>query len=289
MKTEHSITLQPIVVLYHAECTDGFSAAWAAWKKFGDQATYIPVKHNEPVPAGLAGKEIYMVDFTYPEAVTTSLIANNKRVTAIDHHVSAESATKLTYDHLFDNNHSGAVLTWKYFHPEQQVPRLLGYVEDMDLWRWQDPDSHPITMALTALETYDFKAWDGIAFDLENDEFRHQYIKQGNLLIQFEEREIQNHKKLAQVIELDGHRGLAVNASHTFASKLGNVLAQMSGTFGLVWSQGKDRTFVSLRSEKNSTFDVAILAQKFAGGGHKAASGFSFPVDQPLPWKIIHE
>ena len=33
-----------IVIIYHTDCRDGFGAAWAAWKKFGDSATYIPGK-----------------------------------------------------------------------------------------------------------------------------------------------------------------------------------------------------------------------------------------------------
>ncbi|MBX4190078.1 phosphohydrolase [Candidatus Parcubacteria bacterium] len=283
-------TNKNIVVLYHAECTDGFSGAWAAWKKFGDSAAYIPVYHNVAPPAGLSNKEIYMVDFTYPEEVITALAASNKRVTAIDHHVSVEAATRSTQDFLFDNNHSGAVLAWKYFHPEQPVPRLLTYVEDMDLWRWRDPDSGPITMALTALETYNFKTWDGISQDLENPEFRHQYITQGNLLIRFQDREIETLIKGVQLVECNGHKVFAVNAPHILASRIGNDLAKMSGLFGIVWSQEKDRIFVSLRSiQGDNSFDVAELATQFGGGGHKNSAGFSFSADKPFPWKIIHE
>ena len=74
-----------IVVLYHADCKDGFAAAWAAWKKFNGTAQYIPVYHGRPIPEGLEGKEIYMLDFTYDEPYTSQLISANKRVTAIDH------------------------------------------------------------------------------------------------------------------------------------------------------------------------------------------------------------
>ena len=34
-------TLKKIVVIYHDQCRDGFGAAYAAWKKFGDDASYI--------------------------------------------------------------------------------------------------------------------------------------------------------------------------------------------------------------------------------------------------------
>jgi len=35
-----------IVVVYHKGCMDGFGAALVAWKKFGDQANYIPVSYG---------------------------------------------------------------------------------------------------------------------------------------------------------------------------------------------------------------------------------------------------
>ena len=48
-----------IVILYHGDCPDGFGAAWASWKKFGDGAEYIGVHHGDNPPDGLKDKEIY--------------------------------------------------------------------------------------------------------------------------------------------------------------------------------------------------------------------------------------
>ncbi len=39
-----------IVVIYHKHCPDGFGAAYAAWKKFGDAAEYLPASYGDPVP-----------------------------------------------------------------------------------------------------------------------------------------------------------------------------------------------------------------------------------------------
>lgn len=36
--------LKEIVIIYHAQCRDGLGSAYAAWKKFGDNASYIPRK-----------------------------------------------------------------------------------------------------------------------------------------------------------------------------------------------------------------------------------------------------
>jgi uncharacterized protein len=59
-------------VLYHANCPDGFGAAFAAWLKFGETAEYIPVKYGDISPQHVSGT-VHIVDFsfsTYAAAVT---------------------------------------------------------------------------------------------------------------------------------------------------------------------------------------------------------------------------
>src|SRR3989338_10219323 len=128
--------MKKIIILYHADCSDGFGGAWAAWKKFGNKVSYIPVWHQEPPPKGLKNKIIYMIDFTYPEKITKKLIRDNKRVTSIDHHETAEKTTKLTFDYRFSLDNSGSALAWKYFHPKKKIPLFLKNIEDMDLWKF---------------------------------------------------------------------------------------------------------------------------------------------------------
>ena len=45
-----------IVVLYHNDCTDGFSAAWAAWRKLGSKADYIGIDPGSKPIEGLNKK-----------------------------------------------------------------------------------------------------------------------------------------------------------------------------------------------------------------------------------------
>ena len=53
-------------VLYHAHCPDGFGAAWAAWKRLGETATYVPVRHGVPPPPLPDCARLFLVDFAYP-------------------------------------------------------------------------------------------------------------------------------------------------------------------------------------------------------------------------------
>src|SRR3989344_9691389 len=176
-----------IVVIYHGGCSDGFGGAWAAWKKFGDKAHYYGSSHGEPPLDYLRGKTIYLVDFSYPPEAVKRLIKNNIRVTAIDHHVSTEQATKLTQDYRYSTNRSGCVLAWQYFHPKTAIPRLLLHIEDIDLWKFRL--SH--TKAVRAyLETQDmnFKTWSGLALKLESSATREVLFQHGEFVLAYQER-----------------------------------------------------------------------------------------------------
>ena len=132
---------QKIIVIYHGDCRDGFGGAWAAWKKFGNKAAYLPALDRFIPPCVLKNKEIYLIDYGYPADVTKKLMRDNVRVTAIDHHITARDVVKTTHNYSFSLHHSGAVLAWNYFHPGQKVPTLLRCVEDFDLWRWKTTSS----------------------------------------------------------------------------------------------------------------------------------------------------
>lgn len=276
-----------IVVLYHADCKDGFGAAWAAWKKFGEEADYIPVYHGRPVPAGLSDKEIYMLDFTYDLERLKQLIANNKRVTAIDHHRSEESATKITHEYSFDNRHSGAVLSWKYFHPDKNTPKLLAYIEDQDLLKYHLPSTLEVCTYVNVLER-EFPIWDRLAREFEDSKLLKRYSEEGKLLVQYNDRLMREIAKDARLISFAGHKVYIVNAPHRFASAIARILYERHGPFAVIWCEKKDRLGVSLRCRVGS-FDVAALAQKFGGGGHPHAAGFSLPIGAQLPWSRLDE
>ena len=112
--------MKSIVILYHKNCFDGFGAAYAAWKKFKNKADYIGVEHQAPPPKNLKNKEVYMVDFSYP-LEQMKQISKQAILTVIDHHISAEASAKCGQNYLYDLNHSGAVLSWQYFHAKKSI------------------------------------------------------------------------------------------------------------------------------------------------------------------------
>jgi oligoribonuclease NrnB/cAMP/cGMP phosphodiesterase (DHH superfamily) len=275
---------QKIIVIYHGNCPDGFGAAWAAWTKFKNKAAYLPAKDRLALPCEIKNKEVYVLDYTYEPALMKKLIEDNIRVTAIDHHISQEVGTKMTQNYSYDLKHSAAPLTWSYFHPKKKVPMLLKYVEDRDLWNWKVPYSEEI-LTLVDLSPFDFKVWNKIANDLDNTAKLKIYKKNGALLLKFQRALIEKLLPSAELVMFDGKKVWALNAPYYFSSDLGHELAMRTKSFAIIWSESAGRIRVSLRAASN--IDVSKIAQKYGGGGHKAASGFSFLIHEKFPWEVI--
>lgn len=274
---------KPIVVLYHADCPDGFGAAWAAWRKFGRRATYIAVHHQTSLPKKLEGKEIYTIDFTYPEPEIRALMRNNKRVTAIDHHISAKEVTLMTREPMFALNHSGAVLAWKYFHPKKDVPTLLRYIEDRDIWKWRLPNARQVLLYIDVFP-FEFGVWSILAKSLEMASGMKKAREAGMWIHKFESAMSGKIAKRKEAVRFEGHRVYAVNAAYLFADNVGALLYK-EVPFAILWNVREGRVQVSLRSA--GKVDVSKIAQKYGGGGHRASAGFVLPYGEKLPWKRI--
>ncbi|MBX2866550.1 hypothetical protein KTR10_01140 [Candidatus Kaiserbacteria bacterium] len=282
-------TYKDIVVIYHAECRDGFGAAYAAWKKFGDTASYIPRRTQTEVPEGLIDKEIYIVDYSYDKETLRKLVDENTSVVVIDHHESARSAVESFPQNVFDNDHSGAVLTWQYFHPDTPVPEMLLYVEDHDLWRFALPEHREFNIALGEYERT-FTVWDELNESLKEENARINFIAKGSLLAKFEDKLVARIMEYKERVLFEGHEVWAINASRTYRSILGNQLAELNesegGTaLGIVYYRYGGRVHISLRSIGD--VDVASIAGKYGGGGHKNAASIKVDSFEELPFTFV--
>lgn len=275
-------TSKNIVVIYHGECADGFGAAWAAWKKFDDNADYFGAHHGDSISDGLTDKEIYVLDFSFPVEIMRKMVENNKKIIVIDHHKSAEESVKMAHEYVYEMDRSGAVLAWQYFFPELATPWLLRYISDRDIWKLELPDTFAMGLML---DTFDknFEIWSKLAEELENDDTRHKYIKQGKLIQKYQHQVMEDIIiSNKETVFFEGYETYAVNAPHFFASQIGHILYEEKPPLAIVWSWSKGGISVSLRSD--GSVDVSEIAKKYGGGGHKAAAGFRFNSNSDFPW-----
>ncbi|NML17813.1 DHHA1 domain-containing protein [Azohydromonas caseinilytica] len=265
------------LVLYHGKCADGFGAAFAAWLKLGDSADYRPCVYGDPTPE-VAGKDVFILDYSFDPEVLQAMSTRARSITLLDHHVSAQKrlqGLKLACCGRlhFDLSRSGAVIAWEHFHPGEPVPYLLRAVQARDLWRWDVPDARPFLAALDLLPL-SFEAWRSV-LQLSEEE-RARMVERGAAMEAKFEALCASIAEQPAPVRIDGEAGLMVNAPSEFASTVGSLLAQRSGTFCLIWRiDHQGRLKCSLRSVQG--FDVERLAARFGGGGHAQAAAFMLP------------
>lgn len=259
------------LVIYHANCTDGFGAAYAAWKLLGDRAEYHAAKHGEP-PPDVTGKNVVVLDFSYDNATTKRLIKEAKSFLVIDHHKSAVVELHDVTCTRFDMNHSGAMLAWKFFHPGKESPRLIKFIEDRDLWRWEIPYSKEFSAAFDMVP-FDFEEFDKYLDDSAVDNAQ----ERGAYILAYSKTVISKIAKQAVPRKMDGKDVLVVNSSH-WMSEIGAALSPKCD-FAVIWFYDHDtrQVKVSLRAHHEDS-DVSEIAKKYGGGGHRKAAGFNLPV-----------
>ncbi len=281
---DYSVYRKNILVLYHASCTDGFGAAYAAWKKFGNTADYVPLERKSQVPNSslFENKEVYILDYSFTKKLMLAYEQVAKKFVVVDHHRSDEEDVKSVTCHVFNLDYSAAYLAWKLFHPDVAMPKLFEYISDSDTSSHKLPDWEEIE-AFIYSDTehhFTFKHFTELEKILD-DTTKDTYIKEvGKSLLSASAKKIQDYANVAELISFDGHQVYAVNAPREIKSKLGHELAKRTNSFALVFSYERGFWKCSLRSVGD--FDVSKLAEKYGGGGHKNSAAFLISTNFPL-------
>lgn len=277
-------TSNPIVI-YHANCADGFSGAWCFWRKYADAATYIEGRYGDP-PPDVTGRDVYLVDFSYKRDVVEAMLATANSVTLIDHHKTAiEDLGSLFEQHglaalalgteqraiwFCDMERSGATLAWDFLFPDEPRPLLLGHVEDRDLWRFKLPGTREIQAEVFSHQ-YTFETWDRL---MAADQVELLKMTAAGAAI-----ERKHHKDVAELVKvckrrmtIAGYSVPVANLPYTMSSDAGALMAQGEPFAACYWDTEDHRVF-SLRSNEDG-IDVSEVAKVYGGGGHARAAGF---------------
>lgn len=281
------------ICIHHAGCPDGFGAAWAVWRAWGDDADYVARGHDDPFrPESFAGKRVTFVDISIPNDALRRLGELAAEVVLLDHHVSNRDhfdaepslARDLARDgHVvrFDLSRSGAVLAWEHFHRDAPVPPLLAYVQDQDLWEWKLPRSEAVNAAIGSYPRH-FDSWDALA-----KRSAESLAAEGEPIVRAHETDVRRLLRTAHPVALGAKRVEAVN-SPLLRSRVGHALAlraKYGQPWGLLYRLAGDRVDVSLYSIGD--LDVAAIAREHGGGGHRNAAGFSVRLDAWLARFVV--
>ncbi len=272
--------MEKTIIIYHANCIDGTTAAAVALRKFPD-AHFFPLSYSytqedtEPIFALAQDATIFILDCAI---IVDELLAAGHRVTVLDHHESvrekmhALAAANERLMYIFDNEKSGASLTWTHFFPDEPMPRMVQYVEDADLWRWQYGDATRDTMSYFSMLRDDpVRMLDALTTDID------VIIEKGHTLSEYADREIQEQVSiLPNEMKIDAYRVPAYNIT-VYTSASGNILSEQQGSVVALYTIKGPNVRISFRSKEGQNPTARMVAEILGGGGHDHASGASVP------------
>jgi len=306
--------MKPLVI-YHANCADGFTAAWAVRQAM--DAEFYPGVHGAP-PPDVTDRVVILVDFSYPRTQLLEMARAARSLLVLDHHKTAEAdlasgevkvgtvgqvglkvAHVVRLDNLpdprgawdyysanscvgdavvcafFDMDRSGAGIAWDFFHQGAPRPELIDHVEDRDLWRFALPGTREIQAAVFSYP-YEFDVWD-LLIETPMETLRAQGVA----------IERKHHKDVAELVKVAkrqmviGHYEVPVaSLPYTLASDAGHLMAKGKPFAACYYDKDGGRVF-SLRSTDQGV-DVSEVAKLYGGGGHARAAGFTVPRDHEL-------
>jgi len=273
--------MQPIIVIYHAGCPDGFASALAAKLNFDQQnkqeILYYPAQHGTP-PPDCQDKEVFILDFSYHRQTIKEIASKAKHITIIDHHISAQNdldGIEKEIDNIkviFNMEHSGAILSWKFFH-QNEAPHLFKIIEDRDIWKFTIAETNDVMSAVVS-HPMEFDLWQDW---LANEEKLKDLEQEGKILNRERNKLVEKYQKRMRIENIAGYQIPVVNSPGSIASDLLQILAD-GYPFAASYEDREDRRVWQLRSAGDKQIDVSLVAQQFGGGGHKNASGFSTPL-----------
>ena len=275
----------PIHVLYHQNCLDGFGACFSAWLAIGQlsrlqgvgDVTYTACSYADgtaTLEAVPDGSVVYVLDFSFKRE---ALIAANKRLSrllVLDHHATAEQDLAGLDFCVFDMTKSGAMLAWEFFHAGP-APRLIECVQDRDLWAFKLPETHAVHMGLLS-QPFDFEVWEKLLVPGNFD----QLVADGKSMLRLQAQQVQKICEKASLVELEPGVKIPVCNTSVYFSEVPHRLLELypEAAYAAYWysyhnSSGELVSQWGLRGRPGGT-DVSQVARLFGGGGHKPAAGF---------------
>lgn len=301
------------MIIYHANCHDGFSAAWIGHTVLKNNCEYIGVSHSvKEVPEAIDGKNILMVDFSFDSTKSAEIAKRANKFVIIDHHITAKD-TLCQFDFAYFNmDKSGVTLAWEYFYPDIAVPKFIKCIETRDIWKFAErsqellPDGSINPDYCPEAKAFTFFWYNNTKFDLDTDFEKYyelhrsptlfrKYVEIGQHLVNYIEQEVNYICKDAadaywqNPVTQTKHKVKILNGGWS-VSDVGNVLSNNKDVdFAAMWtySHHYDNYRVSLRS--NGKFNVAEMAKLYSGGGHMAAAAFGMKEHPKTLFEVIKE
>lgn len=278
--------MSDVVCFYHKDCFDGTAAAYAVSCRH-PEAMFIAIQYGDAIdiPA-LSGKDVVVVDFSFPWEATVQIIAVARSFTVLDHHVTFSPIAKqlLTeYEQdprvtvVYDPTRSGALIAWQHYM-SQPAPELIRIISDRDLWKFDFPYTRAV-MAVVGLYSYDIESYR----ELFREYGRVPFAIRGNTILEKIDQDVDNViRSSLRIVTIEDLTFPLINCPYFLASDSLAKLAKRH-PFAVSYYDSSDHRIFSIRSDASAVedVDVSLIAKRFGGGGHRHAAGWRVPRSHP--------
>lgn len=290
-------------IIYHKNCIDGFAGFFIAYlsnKLLQNVNIYGDQPSTKTVPSDIDDKDIIIIDVAYNKDVLEQICKYAKSVVFIDHHDGIKQDVvniQKKYNNIeiiYDEEFSGASLSWKYFNGDDKIPSFIRYIQDNDTGKWLDKNTRPFIYALRTFfklePTYkNIKQWNKL-FD---NEYVLKMIKKGSYMEKYSKYLIKKNmmyhtiekfpsKKIYNLspdtFKEIGQYKVAVFCGGSCPS-VSDLAIETMKTFNcdfcIMWTYNIDskKYILSMRS---TIVNIGEICRIFGGNGHKLAASCSF-------------
>ena len=291
------------MICYHHNDLDGRCGAAIVLKKYPEcSMREIDYKDDPDFSKEVElEEEVFIVDFSFtPEKMDELLtITGEESITWIDHHETVKDYKyeclpiemkdgikerwaiefKGLRDFSQECKKSGCELTWEYLFPSEPTPEAVRLIGDYDCWRFDTREETINFQFGMRSEHTDPRSvvWRAV-FDGGNTLSRVQDT--GKAVVNYKTNTSRKIMQNGYNIAFEGHTCFVVNTPGIDSGMFDLHESKEEYGFFISWVYLGHQYRVSLKSINQ--INVAKIAQKYDGGGHKGAAGF---VCDKLPWE----
>lgn len=283
-------------VFYHRMDLDGRAAGAIARRGLeaaGEPFRLYPYDYADPFPeADVRERDtVWFIDVAWQPFENMARLARERgcRVVSIDHHRSvAESGVLAAIESHFsaDNSRAGCLLAWEYFMPEEPAPEWVDLLSRYDIWDNSDGDAWakrilPFQMGMQARPTDPVDNWPFWKRLFERGagasrRFVRGTIRDGRAILAWVlERSAADARDHAFEAHLGRLKALCINSTAFSSSALDAAWNPQRHHLMLIYARRRDATWRVALFTSRPDVDVSRIAERFGGGGHRSAAGFS--------------
>ncbi len=282
------------MICYYHEDSDGIcSAAIIANHPTGGEGKFIPFTYDKPLDVSVVGvgELVYIVDCTPEPADMHKLRRRTEHIVWIDHHRTNIDKLKAddpqlwpALDGIRDTSESGCWLTWNHFHGSADRPWAVKFINDYDIWRYQyfkdTTRFHEGLITMEGWEDPQSPLWQSLLSEKTGLKTAVDVLDRGDIAYMWKDNYYKRVRtRSAFPLAWWGYKCIVCNAPLTDSTLFGDEQAQAKHDIMITFYYAGDHWNVSLYS-KRKDINVGELAQKYGGGGHPGAAGFTIKSDE---------